>query len=480
MIRAPVLLAVSVFVLTAYIPGVVFASDVFQAQGLNIIYRADPNAPYGISATRGAQPFRFIVLHHTGTQGSLDSVVRYGHRRDARRGGSFGYHFYVGKDGTIVQGAPLSRRTNHVKTGGAVRNENTIGIAAVGVGDVTGAQTQRMVALTRAVQQQFKIGNTQIFGHGEVQSNKGNEMVEFARFVRGSAYQGASIEQLVESGALKPEVDTSSRSFANRLHTPLARFLGIPQTPAPSTGVPDVPQLRSDGTPVYNTPPPAIIREPLEPRTSAFSGGGPLRYTSLQSPVPDTERLADIEEDDRRRTGDVQEITYATPAADQSQHVLSNRSPTLLCLPDPVEGGEEAMLMWACRDASNRAEGVNFDTQGETIGSIRVTPEVTTTYTLSCSEGTSSLCTIDVIRPALAIIATPSRVTRGGTVELAWQSKDTASCRVSILRGGVFSRIGTSGSAVSPTLFEDTDVVLTCETRTGRIKERVITVEVSG
>ena len=87
-----------------------------DATGLNIDDQSDPNFGYGESATANAQPFKGIVFHHTSSD-SLQNEVAYGKTKDAKRGGAFGYHYYIGQDGKVVQGAPLDKRTNHIKPG---------------------------------------------------------------------------------------------------------------------------------------------------------------------------------------------------------------------------------------------------------------------------------------------------------------------------------------------------------------------------
>lgn len=149
--------------------------DQFTADGLNIVYRGDPNFAYGRSATASAQPFSNIVIHHTANDHDLDWYVNYGQTVDAERGGAFGYHFYIGPNGEIVQGAPLSARTNHIlptAEGVTARNNNSVGISIVG-GDagVTPAAQAAATRLGQALMQQYGIQPTGVFNHGELQPN---------------------------------------------------------------------------------------------------------------------------------------------------------------------------------------------------------------------------------------------------------------------------------------------------------------------
>ena len=163
---------------------------------------------------------------------------------------------------------------------------------------------------------------------------------------------------------------------------------------------------------------------------------------------------------------------------------LRNRQPTLLCLPSPVTQGEEALIFWACRDGSESAEGVGFETQDAVLGNTRVTQSTDTTYGVICAgatgeEQTRATCEIDVANPALAIIATPTSVERGRSVQLSWQTKEVSACLVTSAELGSFERRGISGNVRSPALFGNTTFSLTCETTTGNIEERRITVQVN-
>lgn len=174
-------------------------SDVFIAEGLNIEYAGDPTFVYGQSATASAQPFIGIIGHHTGPS-NVNALVNYGKSIDHSRGGAFGYHFYVGKDGRIVQGAPLlTKRTNHVKPpsssarsgrpGNNLANNNSIGVSMVGgtPGNATEIQIATTVRVMQALMRHFNIPNTSVFGHGEVQSDReAEEGMAAVRRVRGT------------------------------------------------------------------------------------------------------------------------------------------------------------------------------------------------------------------------------------------------------------------------------------------------------
>lgn len=142
--------------------------------GLNIDDQSDPNFGYGESATANKQPFKGIVFHHTSSD-SLQNEVNYGKTKDAKRGGAFGYHYYIGQDGKVVQGAPLDKRTNHIKPGSdtGLSNKDSMGISLVGAKD--GATPQQLAAaklLGESVMASNSIDPKNIYGHGELQKDR--------------------------------------------------------------------------------------------------------------------------------------------------------------------------------------------------------------------------------------------------------------------------------------------------------------------
>ncbi len=181
--------------------------------GRRVVYWADPEARYAIYATQKKAPPVAIVIHHTRVKPVLD-VVAYGHLRDFSRGGhSFGYHFYIGRGGGIVQGAPLSRRTNHIKSSARPQRKtvarhlwsaNTIGIALIGGCDsllmpdwrrrhgcsgeyVTRAQLEAGLAVVRALQARFDMACDEVYGHGELQTDRAD-------------FEGATLTRMARDG----------------------------------------------------------------------------------------------------------------------------------------------------------------------------------------------------------------------------------------------------------------------------------------
>ncbi|MEQ1698118.1 MAG: peptidoglycan recognition family protein, partial [Hyphomicrobiaceae bacterium] len=169
--------------------------DVLTVPGYPVAYWGKPDAAYGKSATEHAVPPVAVVIHHTAGK-SLLKMVRYGHNEDSDRGGSYGYHIYIDSEGRIAQGAPLTRRTNHVKPVGAkerkaagahVWNANSIGVSMVGAclvkpgkaateqciwEDLTPQQVQAGLAVVEAIRSRFGIACEDVYGHGELQHDR--------------------------------------------------------------------------------------------------------------------------------------------------------------------------------------------------------------------------------------------------------------------------------------------------------------------
>ena len=167
--------------------------DILTVPGHRLSYWGDPRAPYGPRVTRTRRKFAGIVVHFP-VSGRLMPSVLYGHTRDkSRGGGSFGYHFYVGQRGEIVQGAPLSRRTNHVRDVGSSKRRpgiasghdsrdligvTTIGACHRGTGPmcetevISPEQREATLAVIRALQAKYNLPCDAIWGHGEMQTNR--------------------------------------------------------------------------------------------------------------------------------------------------------------------------------------------------------------------------------------------------------------------------------------------------------------------
>jgi len=195
------------------------ADDRLELAGREIAYWGNPEARYSRYATRSKKRPVAIVVHYTSAK-PVKSLVDYGHMRDMGRGGaSFGYHFYVGRDGGIVQGAPLSRRTNHIKfrtnprrteTARYLWSGNTIGVSLVGGCDplmrpnfrtwrycseefVTERQLQAGLAVIQALQVRYGMRCEEVYGHGDLQTDR-------------QSFEGYRLSRLARAGCDVPAV----------------------------------------------------------------------------------------------------------------------------------------------------------------------------------------------------------------------------------------------------------------------------------
>jgi hypothetical protein len=176
----------------------------------SIVYRAAPKVRYSDARIR---PFSMIVFHDPGSaQCDPSSMITYGQTYDKRRDGMYGYHFYIARDGTVYQGAPLAKRTNHVsgdfrRTPLQYSNSSAIGISLMcGHMKIPALQLQAAVRLAHMLQVAYNIPSNRIFGHGELQFNRlPNEGLIAARATRTSRAQeydavAVKAEQIIQCG----------------------------------------------------------------------------------------------------------------------------------------------------------------------------------------------------------------------------------------------------------------------------------------
>jgi len=238
------------------------------------------------------------------------------------------------------------------------------------------------------------------------------------------------------------------------IFNPVATFLGIPV---------------GNSEPSGNTYESLNTYDPLEDTVDLDLGGGFF----LNTPSP-TEA----------NTAQTTNVNTAQTAA-VSGNSIQNEAPTLFCLPDISSEAEDIIIMWTCRDEAYKAVGTGFDTDDALIGTVRVQSTEDTTYAVECInnlpdvENTVGECSLEVAKPALAIIPSSHSVARGGTVTLSWKTKDTSACVVTSNMHQNFERKGVEGEAISPALTKTTTFILTCETVTGILTERSQTVTVN-
>jgi N-acetylmuramoyl-L-alanine amidase len=205
-------------------------------------YRANDAIAY---AGVQPKPFSMIVFHDPGSA-TCDplAMIRYGQTYDKKRDGMFGYHFYIAQDGTVFQGAPLTRRTNHVsgsyhRTPLRYANASAIGITLMcGHKKIPEAQLKAAVVLAHTLQVAYSIPSAKIFGHGELQYNRmPNEGLIAARAARTSVPVGVSafllernksVGQCVVDGPTPPGCSRGCEIFSS--NNDITSIPGLPES----------------------------------------------------------------------------------------------------------------------------------------------------------------------------------------------------------------------------------------------------------
>lgn len=236
-----------------------------------------PGATYGRSATANAEPFSGLVFHTAGDdRTSLNALLRYTQTPDAARGGTFGYHYLIDRDGTVHQTAPHSARTNHIKPPGSAErhasvrdldlaNTNALGIATFG-SNPNHTQREAALRLAETLRGRYGIDASRVFGHGDLQRDRtSSEGRDLASTVRANATLSASVD---------PEI---------------ARSLGL-DLPSRAPQAPQAPPAPPADTAIAARTP-----RPTQPRVAANASGEPLSQSELAGAYPD--QLADPQVD---------------------------------------------------------------------------------------------------------------------------------------------------------------------------------------
>ena len=122
----------------------------------------------------GADPDKdTIVIHHTNNNDSISEIEAAHIKKDY---GTVGYHFVIGKDGTVYEGTPLENKGAHV--GGA--NTGKIGISLIGnfegwygIGTETPG-TEQLISMGRLItvlQDSGAVSTAEVKGHRDYNSD---------------------------------------------------------------------------------------------------------------------------------------------------------------------------------------------------------------------------------------------------------------------------------------------------------------------
>jgi hypothetical protein len=133
---------------------------------------------YGRTATQNAQPFKGIVIHVAGKP-DLQSELNYSSHQDPNRGGYYGYHYLIDRDGSVYQTAPDNVRTNHILPNSqyGLNNSNALGVSFIGGAPagkdplpLTPGQINSGTQLVNNLKQQYGI-NT-VINHGALDASR--------------------------------------------------------------------------------------------------------------------------------------------------------------------------------------------------------------------------------------------------------------------------------------------------------------------
>ncbi|MCU7818468.1 MAG: hypothetical protein KZQ57_06255 [gamma proteobacterium symbiont of Lucinoma myriamae] len=148
--------------------------------------------------------------------------------------------------------------------------------------------------------------------------------------------------------------------------------------------------------------------------------------------------------------------------------------------PSTIEQGSSATLSWNTTDVTTCIASGAWSADIGTSGTHEVTPEVTSTYTLSCTgdggtitDSVTITVTPPVVNeplPTVNFVASPSRIARGETITLNWSSTDAVDCSAT---DGWSGTKGSSGSQ-SITLYEPSTFTLTCNGKGGSVSSSIV------
>ncbi len=116
-----------------------------------------------------------ITVHHTGHIAGMDalsdrhlvqSITRY--HRDHQHWADIGYHYLVGRDGTVYAGRPPQIQGAH---SGGINNEHNLGVAMIGCFDYAlpqRCQLRALAALVRDLTHQHSVGRHRVLAHRDL------------------------------------------------------------------------------------------------------------------------------------------------------------------------------------------------------------------------------------------------------------------------------------------------------------------------
>jgi hypothetical protein len=214
-------------------------SGMVEIPGLGIENAVAPEAPY-MARPRDAGRLKRIIVHGDVNE-DADALLEYGRHRDPQRKNiDYGYHFYIGRDGVIKQGAPVNRITNHTLG----ENSDSIGIVIAGADEgkaPTPAQEAAAKKLISGLGRTFGIEPRNVVGLGELQPNRRDvrEGGTIAAQIRQYGYEGQP-PQPAQSGpvARQQEAAKARQQLTDAIAATEAAGYPVPHT----IGKPDEPE----------------------------------------------------------------------------------------------------------------------------------------------------------------------------------------------------------------------------------------------
>ena len=220
-----------------------------------------------------------------------------------------------------------------------------------------------------------------------------------------------------------------------------------------------------------------VIEIPEDPGPGPGPGGGSEAYNGNDVIDSVAKMFSSVAEAQTFEWSVVYTVhTGATKAAAANRYALTYvaappATPTasLTASPSSITQGNSSVLTWSSTNATSCA-GTGFATGNATSGSVSVSPNSTTSYTVTCTgpggsanQSRTVTVTAPIVSPTISsFTATPASITTGNSSTLAWSSTNAATC----VGTGFNTGNATSGSvSVSPT--NTTTYSITCTGATG-------------
>ena len=142
---------------------------------------------------------------------------------------------------------------------------------------------------------------------------------------------------------------------------------------------------------------------------------------------------------------------------------VTAQAPTasLTANPASITAGQSSTLTWSSTNATS-CTGTGFSTSNAVSGSVSVTPAATTSYIVTCTNGSASasmnaIVTVTGTAPTATISANPTSITAGQSSSLSWSSTNATSCT-----GTGFPTSNAVSGSVSVTPAATTTYTVTC------------------